>query len=255
MDNGWSWNIPFHDADHRGYVFSSAFCSVDQAVEEMVRKIPGISKPWSLKFRSGRHEQFWRGNVVAVGNSYGFVEPLESTGLEMLTIEIDLLIDHLPASRHDRSVKQSLNRRLNAMWDDLRGLLAVHYKFNRRIDTPFWRACQQTADLGTAAERVSLFTERGPLTEGNTLLRSDSTAGFFSQNYIYDVLLCGMQVPARYFQPFESREDLHRRQRYYRECAHWAVPQADAWNMLYEQPETLRSIFGHPESWSRSNRF
>ena len=255
MDNGWCWSIPFHDADHRGYVFSSAFCSVDQAVDEMVRKNPGIAKPWSLQFKSGRHEHFWRGNVVALGNSYGFVEPLESTGLEMLTIEIDLLIDHLPASRHDRSVKQSLNRRLNAMWDDLRGLLAVHYKFNRKLDTPFWRACRQTTDLGTAGERVSLFSERGPLTEGNTLLPSDSTAGFFSQNYIYDVLLCGMQVPARYFQPLESRQELYRRQSYYRECAHWAISQPDAWNTLYEQPETLRSIFTHPESWSRSARF
>ena len=35
-----------------------------------------------------------------------------------------------------------VNNRYNARaWDDIRDFLAVHYKFNTRIDTPFWRAC------------------------------------------------------------------------------------------------------------------
>src|SRR5262249_49008438 len=86
MDAGWCWNIPQVDEDHRGYVYSSAFLDVDAAAAEMRRKNPGMSDYWTVKFRSGRHRDFWLGNVVAVGNAYGFVEPLESTALHMVIL-------------------------------------------------------------------------------------------------------------------------------------------------------------------------
>src|SRR5581483_7337884 len=90
MDNGWCWNISFEEHDHRGYVFSSAFCSDDQAVAEMRAKNPGMDDPAVIPFRSGRHQDFWKGNVIAMGNSYAFVEPLESTALHMIVLQIDL---------------------------------------------------------------------------------------------------------------------------------------------------------------------
>jgi tryptophan halogenase len=256
MDSGWCWNIPFEDADHRGYVFSSQFCSVDAAVDEMRRKNPGMTEPWSVRFRSGRHEDFWRGNVVAVGNAYAFVEPLESTGLEMLTIEVDQIIQHFPASRRDEGVKRALTQKLNGMWDNIRGLLAVHYKFNRKFDTPFWQACRAETDLAAAESRVALFAERAPLSHSRALFRArDPIADFFSQEYMCDVMLCGMQVPARYVDPFESRASFERRQRSYRECADWAIGQAEALQMLRSHPDTLATIFDHEDSWIRLRRY
>jgi len=256
MDCGWCWTIPFHERDHRGYVFSSAFCSVERAIEEMRRKNPTLTEPRSLKFRSGRHEHFWRGNVLAVGNSYAFVEPLESTGLEMLSIELDLVVDHFPKSQHDLGVKQALSRKLGRMWDDLRGLLAIHYKYNRKFDTEFWRACRADTDLASAETRVRLFADRAPLSYSRALLRAnDPVADFFSQDYIYDVLLCGQQAPATYLQPFESRAAMEERQRHYRAAAQWALPQAEALRLLVEEPETLISVFDSPESWIRLKRY
>ena len=35
MQHGWCWNIPQLESDHCGYVFSSAFCSDDEAEAEM----------------------------------------------------------------------------------------------------------------------------------------------------------------------------------------------------------------------------
>jgi tryptophan halogenase len=258
MDHGWCWNIPFHDADHRGYVFSSAFCTPEQAFEEMLRKNPGMGRdPIRLvKFRSGRHADFWRGNVLAVGNAYAFVEPLESTGLEMLTIELDLVIDHFPASRHDRGLKRALSEKLGRMWDDLRGLLAIHYKFNRKFDTDFWRHCRAETDLASAEPRVAVFGDRAPLSHSRALLRAnDPVADFFSQDYIYDVLLCGQQVPATYLEPRESRASLERRRSHYQQAASWAIPQAQALQMLGDTPEALVSVFDNPESWIRLKRY
>jgi tryptophan halogenase len=256
MDHGWCWTIPFLESDHRGYVFSSAFCTVERAIEEMRRKNPTMSEPRSLKFRSGRHEHFWRGNVLAVGNAYAFVEPLESTGLEMLSIELDLVMDHFPKSQHDHGIKQALCEKLGGMWDNIRGLLAIHYKFNRKFDTEFWRACRADTDLASAETRVRLFADRAPLSYSRALLRAnDPIADFFSQDYIYDVLLCGQQAPATYLQPFESPAALEERRRHYRNAAEWAIPQAEALRLLVEEPETLISVFDSPESWIRLKRY
>ena len=105
MNHGWCWNIAFEDEDHRGYVFSSSFSTFEQATAEMAAKNPGMSEPWTLKFRSGRHQHFWRENVVALGNAYAFVEPLASTAIHMILYEIDLLTRNFPASKQDRAIK------------------------------------------------------------------------------------------------------------------------------------------------------
>jgi tryptophan halogenase len=262
MDHGWCWNIPFEYQDHRGYVFSSAFCSVDQAVAEMRRKNPAMSEPWSLKFRSGRHEHFWKGNVVAVGNAYAFVEPLESTAIQMLNLELDLLTSHFPASRSDAAVKHALTTKINGMWDNLCGFLAIHYKFNRKFDTPFWRECRAHADLFTAQERVEVFRERAPLMYSSSLFRgvdpffkSDSASDFFSQEYAYDVVLAGQQVPAKYIVPAESRSAFEARMKLLDEMVDWALPQAEALRLLSEDPDSLFSVKESSESWINLRRY
>src|SRR6185436_5095512 len=80
MDSGWCWQIEHENFINRGYVYSSAFISDDAAREELLRKNPKVATvPRVVRFRSGRYERSWVGNVVAVGNAAGFVEPLEAT--------------------------------------------------------------------------------------------------------------------------------------------------------------------------------
>src|SRR5262249_6023498 len=99
MNSGWCWTIPHVEEDHRGYVFSSGFCAQDEAVREMRSKNPNMGDYWTVKFRSGRHEECWKGNVVAIGNSFGFVEPLESTAIQVIMKESILLTKYLPVCR------------------------------------------------------------------------------------------------------------------------------------------------------------
>ena len=81
MDAGWAWQIEHERHINRGYVFSSAFISDDAAEAEFRRKNPRVEKTRIVKFRSGHYPRSWVGNVVALGNSGGFVEPLEATAL------------------------------------------------------------------------------------------------------------------------------------------------------------------------------
>ena len=68
----------------------------------------------------------------------------------------------------------------------------MHYKFNTRLDTPFWRACQADTDVGVAGPVVEYYQENGPsnLWSGTLLSPFDSfTMGG------YTALLVGMKVP------------------------------------------------------------
>jgi tryptophan halogenase len=143
MPSGWCWRIPVMGEDHRGYVHSSAFVDEETAIAEMRARNPGIGEPRVVHFRSGRHRDFWSHNCVAIGNAYGFVEPLESTALHMIIVEIAYLI----AGLEDPSLVDFCNQSVGAHWDFLRWFLAVHYKFNSRLDTPFWRAARADTDI------------------------------------------------------------------------------------------------------------
>jgi tryptophan halogenase len=165
MNNGWCWRIDFHDFVTRGYVHCSAFCSADEAMQEMKAKNPELGDNLRvLKFPSGRYENFWVGNVAAIGNSSGFVEPLEATALHVAIEQIHFLLSALqdgglsivPAMRHLENV------RFRRIWDDVRDFLSLHYRFNRQLDTPFWRHCQANVDLAGAAPVVEYYRHAGP---------------------------------------------------------------------------------------------
>jgi tryptophan halogenase len=255
MANGWCWNIAFEDEDHRGYVYSSAFCSDDEAEAEMRAKNPGMGDAWTLRFRSGRHEQFWKGNVVALGNAYAFVEPLASTAIHMLLFELDLVSATLPAAG-DVALKDVLNRQANEMWDNLRGWLAVQYRFNRKFDTPFWRTCRADVDLAAAAPHVVRFRARAPLASatpapgpaGGVVLPRYAN-DYFAQEYVYDVMLFGQDVECRHAAPHESREQWRVRRDRTRAMVDFALPQAEALALARRRPELLAGLVSTPGSW------
>lgn len=164
MDSGWCWQIE-HDASiNRGYVYSSAFLSDDEAEHEFRAKNPRVDQTRIVRFVSGRYERAWVKNVVAMGNAAGFVEPLESTSLAIICDHAAALVKTLLDSDLEFRPRQieMFNRYNASNWDAVRGFLALHYKFNTRLDTPFWRACRADADLHGARGLVEFYQENGP---------------------------------------------------------------------------------------------
>ncbi len=236
---GWCWSTPQRDADHRGYVFSSSFSSPEDAEREMRRANPGMGDPRLIEFRAGRHQHFWRGNVVAMGNAYGFVEPLESTALHVLIRQIGLLAGAFPIRRGERGVASLLNRKVGAWWDYLRWFLALHYRYNRRLDTPFWRHCRRQTDVSDHGELLELYRERGPLSYQRSALAGIEVPDPLWGAEGVDVLLLGQGVPARLPRPALSRAAWRQRARLYQEVAERGRPQAEALETLDRQPELL----------------
>jgi tryptophan halogenase len=203
MDAGWCWGIGQRESNHRGYVFATSGLSADAAEGEMRRKNPGMGDARLIRFRSGRHTESWAKNVVAVGNAYAFVEPLESTAIHMVLHEIALLCDTLPDHGDVEGARRRFNEALGAHWDYLRGFLALHFRFNRRLDTPFWQRCRAEVDLAGAESLIEAFGEGAPLTarrDRALLEESLMRTSFFGLLGVDNVLL-GQGVPTTLLTP------------------------------------------------------
>lgn len=250
MDAGWCWRIPVVGEDHRGYVFSSQFLSLDQAEAEMRAKNPRMGKPWVVRFRSGRHREFWRGNVAAVGNAYGFVEPLESTALHMVIIELAYLIGGLGAAGDQARPAAHANHHIGGHWDYLRWFLATHYRFNQRLQTPFWQTCRREVDVSGLEEYLKDFSTLGPWRERQGLVYPHRDPAFSYEGLM--ILLLGQQVA--YPRPTQVRPCAEWRAltQARRDLASRALPQAEALAVLRQEPGLLRRLLTEPGSWVTS---
>ncbi len=165
MDSGWSWQIEHEHHVNRGYVYSSQAISEEAAIEEFLRKNPKAPKsPRVVKFRSGCYRRLWVENVVAVGNAGGFVEPLEATALMIVCSHVQTLVDFLIHSKLQPppTLRDLYNDLTGATWNDIRDFLALHYKINTAIDTPFWRHCRADTDLSAIAPLLEFYEQNGP---------------------------------------------------------------------------------------------
>ena len=94
-----------------------------------------------VKIRHGKHEKAWEKNVIAVGLSNGFVEPLESTGLLMTHEAIIKLTNTLKARNgyYNKLDVDAFNYVLNKQIDGFKNFVAIHYGLSKRNDTEYWR--------------------------------------------------------------------------------------------------------------------
>ena len=194
MDSGWCWQIEHENFINRGYVYASAFVSDDEALKEFLDKNPRVStSPRVVRFRTGRYGRNWVGNVVGIGNSVGFVEPLEATALQVICVEASTLADSLiDCEGEPTPTLIELYNRYNARaWDDIRDFLAVHYAFNTRLDTPFWRACRADTALHEAEFLVEFYRQNGPSVVAGVQLLHDSNS-FGMEGYL--AMLLGQNV-------------------------------------------------------------
>ncbi len=212
MKNGWCWKIPLRDSDHRGYVFSSKFCSEDEALTELEVKYPNLKTHKVIKFKSGRHNSFIKGNTIAVGNSYGFVEPLESTGIHMIIQHIKLIIENFEQLKSDSNnvLKEYLNEVTRNRWDYLKWFLSIHYKYNKKFNTPFWRYCRDKIDVSKYQYILDIYNSNGPLQTMNSSLSNNiSRACMDSLFGLYgiDNILLGQDVIPSNIENFEKVGD------------------------------------------------
>jgi tryptophan halogenase len=163
MKFGWSWNINLKNRSGNGYVFDPDHITVDQAIAEAEQRFNTKIEPVAkLNFVPSLAKECWKNNVIAIGLSSGFLEPLESNGLAQVSIQLELLEKYWnPESVTDLEIKL-FNRYFNSAMDEILNFLLLHYKGNRR-DTDFW--CDHHIQFKTTTaflgERIASWQEGG----------------------------------------------------------------------------------------------
>ena len=124
------WRIPLQSRTGNGFVYSSRFCSDDDARATLLGNITGktITEPLPLKFKTGRRVNAWHKNCVAVGLSAGFLEPLEASALVLVELSAAMISEQLPANRGVMDiVAKRFNEKFRYRWDRIIDFLKLHY--------------------------------------------------------------------------------------------------------------------------------
>ena len=207
MDAGWAWQIEHEHHINRGYVYSSQAISDEAATEEFLRKNPKAPKtPRVVKFRTGRYRRMWVENVVAIGNSAGFVEPLEATALMTVARQCkNLIMLWEDAALHPTETMRSLYNQLSGeTFDDTRDFLALHYKLNTRLDNEFWRHCREDTEMGNLGQLLDFYHENGPSLMNIYCLPSQDRNIFGLEGYL--AILVGNRAPYKAKRPLSDTE-------------------------------------------------
>ena len=160
---GWQWRIPLQHRIGNGLVYSGAHMGPGKAEELLLANIESepIAQPRHLSFTAGRRRLAWNANVVSLGLSSGFVEPLESTSIHLIQSGIAKLLALFPDRRFNPVERDEYNRQMQEVFEDVRDFIILHYKATRRQDSDFWNTCR-TMDLpDKLASRLELWRSKG----------------------------------------------------------------------------------------------
>lgn len=162
-DAGWQWRIPLQHRTGNGHVFCSRYVSEDEATAVLMANLDGeaLAEPRCLKFGAGRRTKAWERNVVAIGLSSGFLEPLESTSIYSIQSGIKRLIDLLPNGKIADAEVATFNRQHAFEFDRIRDFIVAHYVLNEREGLPFWDACRDIQLPEDLAHKIDLFRANG----------------------------------------------------------------------------------------------
>ena len=169
---GWQWRIPLQHRMGNGHVFSSRYMEEDEAREILLANVEGevLAEPRTLRFLTGMRKKAWSHNVVSLGLSSGFIEPLESTSIHLIQNGIQRLFALFPDKPISPVERDEYNRGMRELYEDVRDFIILHYKATQRDDTPFWRYVRDMEIPDSLARKMALWRLHGRVFRENAEL-------------------------------------------------------------------------------------
>lgn len=160
---GWQWRIPLQHRTGNGLVYSSKHMSDEEAKELLLNNLDGkpLAEPRIIPFKTGRRRKQWHKNVIAIGLSSGFFEPLESTNIHLIQTAAIRLMKFFPHNGVKQAEVDEFNAQSKVELEGIRDFIILHYKLNNRGDSEFWRACQRMDIPESLFNKIELFKKTG----------------------------------------------------------------------------------------------
>lgn len=200
---GWQWRIPLQHRTGNGHVFSSAFMDEDEARDILLANLEGeaLGEARSLRFLTGMRSKAWSHNVVAIGLSSGFIEPLESTSIHLIQNGIARLFALFPDNPISPIERDEYNRGMREVFEDVRDFIILHYKATQRDDTAFWRYVREMDVPDSLARKMALWQLHGRVFRENAEL-------FSAPSWI--AVMLGQNCWPRAYDPIADTLDEHK---------------------------------------------
>lgn len=162
---GWQWRIPLTHRNGNGIVYSSNYMSDDTAAETLMANLDSkpLGEPRKISFETGRTDQQWCKNVVAIGLSSGFLEPLESTSIHLIQSGIVRLAKMFPNAGIDPAMVTLYNAESKEEFETIRDFIILHYHVNERDDSEFWRDMRNMAIPDRLQHKLDAFAATGAI--------------------------------------------------------------------------------------------
>lgn len=150
IENGWCWYTPIASRIGNGYAYSDKFVDSATALDQFknyLRKSNNYSLSkkeieelpfFQIEMKTGYYEESMVKNVVAIGMSSGFLEPLEGTGLHFIIEETLALFKIIENGVPNQFLIDSFNLRTKLMYQNWTDSLSMFYLLSGRRDTPYW---------------------------------------------------------------------------------------------------------------------
>ena len=139
---GWMWITPTQNRIGSGIVYNNKI-SNEEEVSKYFKEYWGeenIINPdlKSIKYTPGYFNNSWNNNVISIGLSSGFVEPLESTGLHFIQFQVINLSNFIKDGSFTPSKINAYNELVNIAYENVFDFISLHYLNTQRTE-PFWK--------------------------------------------------------------------------------------------------------------------
>ncbi len=245
LNHGWLWNTPTQTVDHLGYVFGEEFCSDDEAFSELKKHCTSINNEKVISFKTGRYENSWKGNTIAIGNSFSFIEPIESTGIHMIIFQLKRFVKSLSNNIEIADSRLKYNTKVNKSWDYLKYFIAIHFKYNHKLSTPFWKECQENIDVDEIEDYLDYFMQKGPIhRHPSHPIYSKMNKDIIFGTSAFDINLVGLGVNSEFFEN-EAKNNLMEKKKWEniykinQFLVNHAIPHKEALAIIEEEPFNL----------------
>jgi hypothetical protein len=137
MDYGWRWRVCLQHRTGNGYAFNKDLLSIEDAKKELIAKAPGLKadKIFVVPIKNGYNTEPWKSNVISIGLSCGFLEPLEASGLFLIYGPLRLferLIDNPKGP-------DIFNKMWNKIYKHTSEFIAYNFRTSSLNHTEYWR--------------------------------------------------------------------------------------------------------------------